>query len=458
MKTRDRLSDSGTSDLQSKKKKKKKLDNADPTKLTATERVSLSKQKKKKKKIAASETAPGSIHFPVDDIDDDEDGLDDLITHKSVLSGSSSKLAHTGTDKDKVKGSAHARTQQDNTGSNASAIATPKSAQVSTTTASHAKNNKAASATTTQAMIHGSPSLPLQAKSSLGMQSPLSVPASVSSVLAQFQRTHAPSPAPTSVQTPQQSAQPSAVVSVPVPAQSPSAGTIAPSQVTSSVPAGTGAGAVAAAMAAKSYANLPPEERVAKLAADGLTNEQIAMRSGLSLKLVMDLRKKSVTKTLIGDPRKLFAERLGDFDHAFQVARTMYHDDPGSETNYRVMAEFAKTMRELVKDYNELEDPRDIAMAIANTALRPLMMKLLKTVVDNVNSALKSVAPYLKDQERTLLGDNLRVGMKSMQDSVNNDYNNAVVGLEQIFGVDLAEVKVANTKPPVIGDPDNSPT
>jgi hypothetical protein len=244
----------------------------------------------------------------------------------------------------------------------------------------------------------------------------------------------------------------------PVLAQSPSAST---GSVTTPTAApeperGTGAGAVAAAMAAKSYANLPPEERVAKLANDGLTNEQIAMRSGLSLKIVMDMRKKSVTKTLIGDPRKLFAERLGDFDHAFQVARTMYHDDPGSETNYRVMAEFAKTMRELVKDYNELEDPRDIAMAIANTALRPLMMKLLKTVVDNVNSALKSVAPYLKDQERTLLGDNLRVGMKSMQDSVNNDYNNAVAGLEQIFGVDLSEAKASNTKPPAVGD--NVPT
>jgi hypothetical protein len=294
-----------------------------------------------------------------------------------------------------------------------------------------------------------------------------STPSAIDALLAQFSRqakqpaVTVSSPVPATDNEKDDDNEPT---QAPAPAQSPSACAVVVSAPVSSAtpptpsaaampgaPSSVIGGSVAAAMQARSYPNLPPEERVAKLAAEGLSNEQIAMRVGMSIRAVMDMRKKSATKSLIGDPRKLFAERLGDFDHDFQIIRRMFHDDPGSEIYYRAMVDFSKTMRELVKEYNDLEDPQETAMALARRCLQPFVEKVLKSVVDNVNSSLKAVAPYLRENERRLLADNLRLGMKTMQDVVNNDYNNAVEELAGLFGVDLTEVKVTNQKPPDVG-------
>ena len=190
------------------------------------------------------------------------------------------------------------------------------------------------------------------------------------------------------------------------------------------------------------YADLPLEERVAKLLQDGCTNEQIAMRLDVSLSTVLKTRKTVSTKSLIKSPRDLFASRLTDFNEAFDTAKSNFYDDPTSEVNYKIMTEFAKTMRELVKDFNELEDPKELAQQIIMQALRPVIMKTLKSVVDSMNTTLKSTLPFLGVQEKVLLSDGIKNGVKSLQDAINADYNKSVGILEQIFNIDLTDMKL----------------
>lgn len=473
-------------------KKLHDLGNADPEKLTATERARLKKLKKlKKKKKQAIEAAKAvkdveefhsTLQYPDDD-DDADEGLDDEVERPRNVFGDdnedaeddepkskvphkkkkhkktkhSNKEALTGAD-DEVDGSEQVRSNR--TSSKMAASSTiNRSTQVSILAATNSKHKEADAFT-------GIP----QANNVNGLLPPLSVPASVIKMLAQL-TPKKPTVSVSSASTPISTGTTLAAASTQVPYQPTQSGghassafatstgvakasatqtnTTASTSSASSNIQGSGQ-SLGERMAAASFANLPPDERVAKLAASGLSNEQISLRTGLSLQQVMNARKKVATKSLIGDPRKLFADRLADFDEAFVEARRMYHDDPGSEIYYKAMNDFAKTMRELVKDYTDLEDPQEIALGVVSTSLRPFVLKVLKAVVDNMNAALKTVAPYLRDQERVLLADNIRVGMKTLQDNVNVEYNKAVSGLEQLYGVDLTAVKASSSKPPEI--------
>lgn len=201
------------------------------------------------------------------------------------------------------------------------------------------------------------------------------------------------------------------------------------------------------------YPGLPAEERVARLLADGCTNEQIAMRLDMSLKAVMDLRKQVRTKALIQSPRDLFSSRLSDFNSAFDEALKLFNDTPDSEISYKILVEFMKTMRELVKDYNELEDPRELAQQITAQALRPLVQSVLSVIVSSMKATIKNVAPFLKEQERVMLTDSLTSGLRALQDSVNGEYNNSVTTLEKIFAVDLDTMKAHAKSKDKIEDP-----
>ena len=472
-------------------KKLHDLGNADPEKLTATERARLKKRKKLKKKKQVIEAAEAvkdaeefhsTLQYPDDDeadeglddeverprnvFDDDaedaeDDGPKSKVLHKKKKhkkAKHSNKEALTGAD-DEVDGSEHVRSNR--TSSKMAASSTiDRSTQVSILAATNSKHKEADAFT-------GIP----QANNVNGLLPPLSVPASVIKMLAQLTpkkptvsvssastpiSTGTTLPASASTQAPYQPTQSgghasSAFATSTGAAKASATQTNATASTSSAASNIQGSGqSLGERMAAASFANLPPDERVAKLAASGLSNEQISLRTGLSLQQVMNARKKVATKSLIGDPRKLFADRLADFDEAFVEARRMYHDDPGSEIYYKAMNDFAKTMRELVKDYTDLEDPQEIALGVVSTSLRPFVLKVLKAVVDNMNAALKTVAPYLRDQERVLLADNIRVGMKTLQDNVNVEYNKAVTGLEQLYGVDLTAVKASSSKPPEI--------
>lgn len=462
------------------------LGNADPEKLTATERAKLKKLKKLKKKKHVTDTDTEEFHSTLQypDDDDDESGLDDDVerprnvfsddddetvsdddadsdedsepcTHKvkkhkkhSKKHGHSNKEALTGTDNE-VDGSEHVRSNRTSSKLAASStVAGSTQASIRATTSNH----KTADA------FNRIP----QSQNINGLLPPLSVPASVIKMLAQLTPKTKPTLAAASAastvsvqfQPTKSGGQVSSAFATPSTPIKPVQQAVTMTGIDNSNGNSTGVSAsvqsLGERMAAASFANLPPDERVAKLAASGLSNEQISLRTGLSLQQVMNARKKVATKSLIGDPRKLFADRLADFDEAFVEARRMYHDDPGSEIYYKAMNDFAKTMRELVKDYTDLEDPQEIALGVVNTSLRPFVLRVLKAVVDNMNAALKTVAPYLREQERVLLADNIRVGMKTLQDSVNVEYNKAVSGLEQLYAVDLTDVKASSSKPPEI--------
>lgn len=194
------------------------------------------------------------------------------------------------------------------------------------------------------------------------------------------------------------------------------------------------------------YPGLPFEDRVAKLVQDGCTNEQIAMRLDASLKKVMEARKTTSKALLINSPRELFASRLSDFNEAFDTARGLYFDDPTSEVNYKVMTEFAKTMRELVKDYQDLEDPQEIANVLVQKCIRPLVLKSLKTIVDCLKASSKSITPFLSETMSIQFTDSINSSLKMLQANVNNDYNKSIEVLEQIYGISLGNLKITKNE------------
>src|ERR1035437_324008 len=153
------------------------------------------------------------------------------------------------------------------------------------------------------------------------------------------------------------------------------------------------------------YPGLPLEERVRKLVQDGCSNDQVAMRLDISIKRVMDLRKEASKQAIVNDPRSLFQDKINDINDAFAEAKKVFFDDPTSETSYKMMNDFAKTLRELMKEYRELEDPKELAQQIARQSIRPLVNTLLSVIVTNMRATIKNVSPFLKVQEQTLLTD-----------------------------------------------------
>jgi DNA-binding CsgD family transcriptional regulator len=190
------------------------------------------------------------------------------------------------------------------------------------------------------------------------------------------------------------------------------------------------------------YPELPQDERVRKLVQDGCSNEQIAMRLDITLKAVLDLRKEASKKSIVNDPRALFMTRINDINDAFDEAKKVFFDDPTSETSYKMMNDFAKTLRELMKEYRDLEDPKVLAQQITRQSIRPLVNTLLSVIVTNMKATIKNMNPFLKVQEQELLATSIGNGLKLLQSQVNSDYNNSVSVLETIFNVDLSNLKI----------------
>jgi hypothetical protein len=59
-----------------------------------------------------------------------------------------------------------------------------------------------------------------------------------------------------------------------------------------------------------------------------------------------------------------------------------------------------------------------------------------------MKATIKNMNPFLKVQEQELLATSIGNGLKLLQSQVNSDYNNSVVVLEQIFNVDLSNLKI----------------
>lgn len=189
------------------------------------------------------------------------------------------------------------------------------------------------------------------------------------------------------------------------------------------------------------YPDLPMPERVQKLVDSGCSNEQVSLRLGISLKAVMSIRRELGAKTIMADPRSMFASYLKDFDEAFQTAKTNYFDDPTSETNFRVMTDFARTMRELVTSYQDLEDPSVVVDAVVRKCLQPTILKILETVFNEIESTKKNLLPFLRESDKPILVDGLNNAMKSLQQRVNTDYNASLDVLGKIYGVDTTPLR-----------------
>lgn len=241
-------------------------------------------------------------------------------------------------------------------------------------------------------------------------------------------------PAPTQIQQPQTSAilqNSSHTAQVPAPV-------LVPVQATKPDVENTGT-----APAAKLYyADLPLQERVFKLAQDGQTNDQIAIRLNISIKQVMDIRKEITSKSLISNPRDLFARRLKNFEDCFDTMLQVFDEDPTNEVAGKSLTDFMKEMRELTAAYGNLDDPREVAEKIVNMALRPLIMRTLKTIVDGVNATAKNVTPYLREAEKQMVNDGIKNSLKTLQDSVNTQYNTSVEAIAQLFDVDLGNMLI----------------
>lgn len=176
---------------------------------------------------------------------------------------------------------------------------------------------------------------------------------------------------------------------------------------------------------------------------EGLTDQQIALKFDIDLASVIRVRRDFIKTSKMNDPRALFSKRLADVDEAFDEVKQRFFDDPGNEVYLKGMNDFAKTLRELVQSYNELEDPKAIAEMIVKRALRPMMMGQLTPIIEAMSNMQLEMSSFLPEHTRAMVETSVISATRSMQESSRVEYNRAVNTLSTLFNVDLSDMRLS---------------
>lgn len=176
---------------------------------------------------------------------------------------------------------------------------------------------------------------------------------------------------------------------------------------------------------------------------EGLTDQQIALKFDIDLASVIRVRRDFIKTSKMNDPRALFSKRLADVDEAFEEVKQRFFDDPGNEVYLKGMNDFAKTLRELVQSYNDLEDPKAIAEMIVKRALRPMMMGQLTPIIEAMSNMQLEMSSFLPEHTRAMVETSVISATRSMQESSRVEYNRAVNTLSTLFNVDLSDMRLS---------------
>ena len=177
---------------------------------------------------------------------------------------------------------------------------------------------------------------------------------------------------------------------------------------------------------------------------EGLTDQQIAIKFDTDLATVVRVRKDFIRTSKMNDPRALFSKRLSDIDEAFEVAKDRFFDDPGNEAHMKGMNDFAKTLRELVDAFNNLENPADTADVIIKRIIRPLVMGQIDPIIESLSNMQTEVSSFLPEHSRAMLETSVLGAVRRMQEASRVEYNKAVSTLSQLFNVDLTTAKITS--------------
>lgn len=141
------------------------------------------------------------------------------------------------------------------------------------------------------------------------------------------------------------------------------------------------------------------------------------------------------------DPKEILARRINDLDRLVEIAYNEYVADPTSDSGYNAVAALAKTMQGLIKDAQELQDPRAMAESVVTKILRPQYMNTMKVIVAQFHRTNQELSITLvsKTQRETLM-ESLKSTVKAVNESLTTEYNRGVRTLEAIFEIPLTDL------------------
>ncbi len=178
---------------------------------------------------------------------------------------------------------------------------------------------------------------------------------------------------------------------------------------------------------------------------DGMSDQQLAIKFEMDLASILRARKEFLKNSKMNSPRALFSKRLSDIDEAFDAVRDRFFDDPGNEVYVKAMNDFARTLRELVQSYNDLEDPKEIATTIVVRVLRPFLMEMLKPVVESLDNMQTEMSTFLPEHTRAMIETSVLGAVRKMQTQTSIEFNKAVSTVSTIYQVDLQELRITNS-------------
>lgn len=178
---------------------------------------------------------------------------------------------------------------------------------------------------------------------------------------------------------------------------------------------------------------------------DGMSDQQLAIKFEMDLASILRARKEFLKNSKMNSPRALFSKRLSDIDEAFDAVRDRFFDDPGNEVYVKAMNDFARTLRELVQSYNELEDPKEVATTVVVRVLRPFLMEMLKPIVESLDNMQTEMSTFLPEHTRAMIETSVLGAVRKMQAQTSIEFNKAVSTVSTIYQVDLQDLRITNS-------------
>lgn len=165
---------------------------------------------------------------------------------------------------------------------------------------------------------------------------------------------------------------------------------------------------------------------------------QMRQLTQLTQQVTQSIQKDLVDTTRMPSARAIIAARIHDFQEVLDLAKNEYLSNPDSESNYNAMNGFMKTMKDLFKAYQDLDDPQDVAEKIVKQIIAPYMANTVRQVIDSAKKIMEDLQPTLANEYQTAqLRDGLNDSLRQLRETTRTEYNRAVKTLEVVCEVKL---------------------
>ena len=180
------------------------------------------------------------------------------------------------------------------------------------------------------------------------------------------------------------------------------------------------------------------KSKAIQLMRDGMNDASIAIKLGMTINTVLDIRREFAKLSKVNNPRELFTQMVDDLSEAFEVAKNNFYDNSQSDINYKAMTEFSKSLRETMSAYQDLDDPAEQATDIIKRIVQPLLMACLNDAVATMSRYKDDVVAFVPEHVKKIAEAGLATHIRKLNSSTTDNYNKAVATLESILNVDLS--------------------